>query len=844
MPRQADVASSIYLDEAEGFILEHAIVPSPPRSWRPAPPPAPAPQAERLAEKRKKMDWAEEVRAHPDEPMDESYWKKPKKGKGVDNEAEGDEDADSERCAICLMALRDRAIAGVCGHEFCFECIGVWANQSRRCPLCSADMAPFILHDLDSSTPTKFYLPPLPSTQVANPSLPGPSRARLPTRQDSRRWGEREKVEPDELDLQVERRREIYVHGLYAKHIGSNRNSGFRPNPTPRQLSEDQILIQRATAFMRRELRVWSHLDVEFLTNYILSLLKAIDVRSEPAIRLLSDFLECEEFPSGPEHFAHELYSFLRSPYRELRRYDEIAQYDKVPVSQPKRSLSPSSPLSSRSRSRSRSRSLSRSPSRSLSPYSSRSPSPYSSRSPSPYRSRSPASPRRPRSRSFSPRRDFTQADTYRAPPSPNARRWDEADTWLDPEYSQYLAEQKAKREKRSDRWRKKEERRAERRLERAHFANDQRLLMRQRQQQVMEAQRRGAEIQDERPQYGMRAWMPHVGEQEGVELFPVKVEPGSVKQEPIDVDEGPGLAEDEPIDVDARPSPPPTSVPPLLMGRSILGAAGRPQTPAAGSSQTGFSIRGAAGQGKPAFRSPPPASNPSTGPKLSLRERLAIARAKVNAQPPPFTPSRSSTGYPTTLTPIPTPAPTATPNPALAAAPTPLARERANPQARLQLRLKLERERAALRKTLAAEGESKAAELRLKLVEAKIAREKEAAEAVDAADAPAPPPPITPASAGVTSATPIPNAFKPTAETSVGLDQVLNKRDDEERKKEVRRRLMVAKMMEAETDGERKTRELKAKLLARKQSQAQAKLAGAEGTEGIQGTSGAIIAN
>jgi E3 ubiquitin-protein ligase Topors len=77
---------------------------------------------------------------------------------------------------------------------------------------------------------------------------------------------------------------------------------------------------------MRRELRVWSLVDVEYLTTYILSLLKAIDVRSEPAIRLLSEFLDNDDYPRGAEHFAHELYSFLRSPFKELRKYDEVAQ--------------------------------------------------------------------------------------------------------------------------------------------------------------------------------------------------------------------------------------------------------------------------------------------------------------------------------------------------------------------------------------------------------------------------------------------------------------------------------------------------------------------------------------
>ena len=76
---------------------------------------------------------------------------------------------------------------------------------------------------------------------------------------------------------------------------------------------------------------MWSSVDVEFLTTYVLSLLKAIDIRSEPAIRLLAEFLEVPnddgpQFPNGPEHFAHELYSFMRSPFKELRKWDDIIQ--------------------------------------------------------------------------------------------------------------------------------------------------------------------------------------------------------------------------------------------------------------------------------------------------------------------------------------------------------------------------------------------------------------------------------------------------------------------------------------------------------------------------------------
>jgi hypothetical protein len=201
----------------------------------------------------------------------------------------------------------------------------------------------------------QFYLPPLPSRKVPSLSLPGPSNR-------NRRMSltRAEKEERDELGEQIERRREVYQHELYCKvstvilsrspakckteaslefvsltcrdlfqHIASNTTSNFRPNPTPRQIAEDPAQVQRATAFLRRELRVWSPVDVEFLTSYILSLLKAIDVRSEPFVRLLADFLETPNGPGYPhaaEHFAHELYCFIRSPYKELVRWDAVAQ--------------------------------------------------------------------------------------------------------------------------------------------------------------------------------------------------------------------------------------------------------------------------------------------------------------------------------------------------------------------------------------------------------------------------------------------------------------------------------------------------------------------------------------
>lgn len=50
--------------------------------------------------------------------------------------------------------------------------------------------------------------------------------------------------------------------------------------------------MSRATAFMRRELQVWVNLDVQFLTTFFVSLLRSMDLRSEPAVRAIAEFLD------------------------------------------------------------------------------------------------------------------------------------------------------------------------------------------------------------------------------------------------------------------------------------------------------------------------------------------------------------------------------------------------------------------------------------------------------------------------------------------------------------------------------------------------------------------------
>lgn len=69
-------------------------------------------------------------------------------------------------------------------------------------------------------------------------------------------------------------------------------------------------LISRAQVFLRRELQVWTGVDIEFMVTYVISLMQSIDIRSDAAVRLLRDFLDvdfedAEQGSGRAEHFAH-----------------------------------------------------------------------------------------------------------------------------------------------------------------------------------------------------------------------------------------------------------------------------------------------------------------------------------------------------------------------------------------------------------------------------------------------------------------------------------------------------------------------------------------------------------
>ncbi|KAJ3885495.1 hypothetical protein GG344DRAFT_59139 [Lentinula edodes] len=254
------------------------------------------------------------------------------------------DDLNEDHCAICLQEVVDRTMIPVCSHDlFCFDCLMIWTEQSRRCPLCSQKIGDHLIHNYRSRYDyQKHFLPPLrtnspkPLAPMANrPVASGRYERRRRIPREIRERSRRERDERDEADRferALAKRKWIYRHDLYAKHVASNSYTRFRPFPTPAQFAASPDLISRTTSFLRRELLVWMDLDVEFLTTFIISLMKAIDIRSESAVKLLAEFLDMDApYVEGgrhvnAEHFAHEVYSYVRSPYKDLFVYDTVVQ--------------------------------------------------------------------------------------------------------------------------------------------------------------------------------------------------------------------------------------------------------------------------------------------------------------------------------------------------------------------------------------------------------------------------------------------------------------------------------------------------------------------------------------
>ena len=102
---------------------------------------------------------------------------------------------------------------------------------------------------------------------------------------------------------------------------------------------QDQELVSRAKKWIRWELQVFQFLNpdgvgeegiarrtnnAEFLLEYIVAILKSVDVKGSQAEEMVHEFLGRE----NTRLFLHELKGWLRSPFSTLEDWDRHVQYD------------------------------------------------------------------------------------------------------------------------------------------------------------------------------------------------------------------------------------------------------------------------------------------------------------------------------------------------------------------------------------------------------------------------------------------------------------------------------------------------------------------------------------
>jgi E3 ubiquitin-protein ligase Topors len=119
------------------------------------------------------------------------------------------------------------------------------------------------------------------------------------------------------------RRKLVYHHRVFAKHVGANPRSNYRP-VTPDAFRQSPARLQRLRPWLRRDLRavLGEEEDVELLVLFIEGALVRYSMQEQRTVDVLLPYLG-----DRTEQFIHELVSFARSPF-ELDTYDRLVQYD------------------------------------------------------------------------------------------------------------------------------------------------------------------------------------------------------------------------------------------------------------------------------------------------------------------------------------------------------------------------------------------------------------------------------------------------------------------------------------------------------------------------------------
>ncbi|KAH7159670.1 hypothetical protein B0J13DRAFT_110492 [Dactylonectria estremocensis] len=257
-------------------------------------------------------------------------------------------------CVICLEAVSEVCEALPCHHHnFDYLCLLSWLEQTPKCPLCKATVAQ-VRHALDGPVAKVYQVPqPAPSSSKQDSrQYTSSGQYHNRTFQRPRRDRPHDATRNERISHAVTQRRDVYRYNRYSKHVGSNRVSQYR-ELTPALFCADEELVSRARMWIRRELQVFSFLNIddaaaittrsddtntrgvqvrrrvnnaEFLLEYIIAVLKSVDIMGSggQAENMLAEFLGRDD----TRLFLHELRAWLRSPYTKLEDWDRAVQYD------------------------------------------------------------------------------------------------------------------------------------------------------------------------------------------------------------------------------------------------------------------------------------------------------------------------------------------------------------------------------------------------------------------------------------------------------------------------------------------------------------------------------------
>ncbi|GJQ66677.1 hypothetical protein Trydic_g4641 [Trypoxylus dichotomus] len=260
-------------------------------------------------------------------------------------------------CAICLGTCTNKCFSDSCMHQFCFTCLLEWSKVKPECPLCKQPFTS-IIHNVKSNNEyDEHIVEPIVHTRE---DILNDEYLYLPTTaQPSRHFQFRTTFTVDprgELAIQ----QMLLTHRLTNSAYSPNYNYNYRnfrhrhrrdmsstnfrrmvyarnmwvtapPDITgryrdisPHFYRDNPAAINRLVPWLNRELNALleeNTQQVMLLVDIILGHLNRHHIRGYFFKNLLREYLE-----GKTEHFIHEFYNFMKSPY-DMVGYDRHAFY-------------------------------------------------------------------------------------------------------------------------------------------------------------------------------------------------------------------------------------------------------------------------------------------------------------------------------------------------------------------------------------------------------------------------------------------------------------------------------------------------------------------------------------